>query len=707
VPSPPRASRPRRGASSARRPDAIQRYLPSLPDAAVYAVPVALCYLVLGLVFGRDDAPRLGLLVEFQALALLVFVALLMLLGMYDRPVAATPRAELRRTFVPVSLAMLCAFGVTLLGIGDTRLSLPILAAWPVTALVGAGVRVRLAWLVSAPAQALVPQLSAVESGLHSSDLVVLMQSITRNLVATTGVRGCRIFSLSSDRAALVLRGSATGNDLDPTTDRVPRPPRLRIPLASVPLLDDVLVRPGWLHVRPGITATEDGAAIARLLCEPRPGETLSVSALIVSDAPVGVVCVVSGPLDTSPARRGRTLRLVEAELSHRQGAIERALRLRALSSLDSGWWPMVRALPYGVAVANAATRIVAVSPTAEEALGRAASALVGRRLCQGGTDCNCAIHVAIRSGEQVPSDCGTVFGADGATDGTLPASIWPIRAPTGETELVMVALGPAPANGGAPAAPFMGAEVAAMISHELRAPLATLRMSSELALEDDIDPEHQRDLLAVISRQVSRLDRLVQDLADIFRLQAGQLQLQREPLDLPALCEEVIADQQHAGFDHRISQVLTGDVPLVAADRLKVRTVLSNIVGNAIKYAPAETAISVTLETLPDIVRISVQDEGPGIPPEHLPHIFDQFYRVQSGEGRPKGYGLGLYIARTLVELHGGRIWAESEVGRGTRFTFTLPLRPAGAVGAGPQGAISEPSHPEHTGAKAQPLTA
>lgn len=707
MPVPALPSRSGRSAPSRRRTDAVQRYLPSLPDAVVYAVLTGISYAALWLAGGDSGYPSAGLLIQFQALALLVYVALIMLLGLYDHPVAPTPREELRRTLVPVSLAMLCAFGVTLLGIGQFQASVPVLAAWPPILLLGAAVRVRLSWLVSAPARALIPSYTAVDSGLHSSDLIVLMQALTRHLVASTGVRGCRVFTLSSDRKALVLRGSATAADLDPTAERLQRPPRLRIPLAGVPLLDDLLLREDWLHIRPGNSPAAEHTAIARLLSEPGTGEVLSVGALHVTDAAVGVVCVVYATSDASPARRERVLATVETEISRHEASLERALRLRALSSLDNRWWPMVRGLPYGVAMANAATRVLAVSPAAQESLGRDASHMVGKRLCERGATCECVIHMSVRAGSQQLSDCGTVFGTDGLLDATMPASIWPIHSASGETELIMVALGPAALSAGAAPAPFMGAEVAAMISHELRAPLATLRMSSELALEDDIDPDHQRDLLTVISRQVGRLDRLVQDLADIFRLQAGQLQLQREPIDLTAMCEEVVADQQQAGYDHHILIKQSSDVPLVAADRLKVRTVLSNIVGNAIKYAPAETEITVFVDADPEIISIAVQDQGPGIPAEHLPHIFDQFYRVNSGEGRPKGYGLGLYIARTLVELHGGRIWAESEPGKGARFTFTLPLRPASVNGLGPGGATADPFRAPHTGVQAQTLTA
>ncbi len=219
-----------------------------------------------------------------------------------------------------------------------------------------------------------------------------------------------------------------------------------------------------------------------------------------------------------------------------------------------------------------------------------------------------------------------------------------------------------------------MGVQVAAMLSHELSAPLATLRMASELALEDDIDPEQRRQLLGQISQQVARIDKRLQELADVFRLQDGKLQLRRDVIDVPDLCREVIADLRVSRAGQHIGLVHDNDLPAVAGDRLKLSTVLSNIINNAIKYTPAGSSVTVAITSDQDGVRLSVADTGPGIDAEHLPRLFDQFYRAHAEGDGPKGYGLGLFIARTMVELHGGRIWAESEMGRGSCFNVVLP---------------------------------
>lgn len=226
------------------------------------------------------------------------------------------------------------------------------------------------------------------------------------------------------------------------------------------------------------------------------------------------------------------------------------------------------------------------------------------------------------------------------------------------------------------PPPPLADVDVAAMISHELRTPLATLRLSSELAIEDDLKPEERRHLLGQIARQVTRLDLLVDEVADLFRLQHGQLQLRAEAVDLRALLVELIDDLPVYERADRITLECPRKLPLVPADLLKLRTVLSNLIGNAIKYSAQDAPITVRVRTASGGVRISVLDTGRGIAAEHLPHIFESFYRVHSGDDAPRGYGLGLYIARVLVELHGGHIWAESELGRGSEFHVELPLR-------------------------------
>jgi signal transduction histidine kinase len=228
-------------------------------------------------------------------------------------------------------------------------------------------------------------------------------------------------------------------------------------------------------------------------------------------------------------------------------------------------------------------------------------------------------------------------------------------------------------------------AEIAAMIAHELTAPIAALRMSADLMLSGSVPPADQTRLLTIVHRQATRIERLVREVVDVFRYQDGQLQRCDEPVDLLGLCEEVVADMQSLTGDHELMVVHENPTTTVVADRAKLRAVLSNLIGNAIKYSPAGTTITVIVRCFGRHLTVSVQDEGPGIAAEHLPYVFDRFFRVRSGAAAPSGYGLGLHIAQRLVELHGGRIWADSTPGQGSRFTFCLLMTASTATGDQP----------------------
>lgn len=648
---------------------AVRRLPRAFVDGALYAAAVLVSSMLFAAIWRLDYGPATALL-KFEPLGLATFLAVVTLLHLYDRPVAATLRDELSRSAGTVSLSVLCAMGVMLLGVNDPRPATPFLLVLPTVVIAGAALRVR--FPRAAPAA---PGQARVSDATEGYDLPRLMQSLAQRIVGATGIDACRLFTRSTDGGALVLRGAANRAMVISRDGRLSRPPRVRIPIADIPWLDRIVSAGSWLEIGPGDATLEDADAIVQALYAPEGLDGIAVAPLRVSDGPVGVVCVILG--GGSTAEREARLRAVEAMLAEHTGTIETALRLRALGSAASPWWRMLRDLPYGVAVANPATRVLSLNGPAEGLLGGPAAIFAGRRLCVQGQGCDCPVHTALRTGAPVRTEASALFDP---LEGGVPASsatIWPIIGASGAPELMLIVLGP---EAGAPEIPGVGAEVSAMISHELRAPLATLRMASELALEDDIDPEQRKELLSRISRQVTRLDELVQELAEIFRLGTGKLQLQREPVDLPELCHNVIADLESSGAEHQITLVCRGDLPPVPAERLKVRTVLSNIVGNALKYSPPDTAVTVRLETVGEDVRIMVEDQGPGVPAEHLPHIFDQFYRINTGPAKPKGYGLGLFIARKLVELHGGRIWAESEPGRGSTFIFILPLHPADA---------------------------
>lgn len=235
-----------------------------------------------------------------------------------------------------------------------------------------------------------------------------------------------------------------------------------------------------------------------------------------------------------------------------------------------------------------------------------------------------------------------------------------------------------------------------ANVSHELRTPISVIRGYIETLVEDHgkLDAAEQLRFLQAIQRHTMRLGSLVEDLLTISRLDSKYPGLQVEQVDLHALVAQQVGDYQarcERSGHHLEVNLGTGPV-IVSGDSLKLGQVVDNLVDNAIKYTPKGARIEVKLETGDTGPHLCVADDGPGIPEKDQPRIFERFYRVEKGRSREKGgTGLGLSIVHDIVQLHGGRVWVESAVGRGARFHVALPFpsaqreRPAGApVSAG-----------------------
>jgi signal transduction histidine kinase len=215
-------------------------------------------------------------------------------------------------------------------------------------------------------------------------------------------------------------------------------------------------------------------------------------------------------------------------------------------------------------------------------------------------------------------------------------------------------------------------------IAHELRTPLSVIRGDLEALLDGVYEPSPEA--LASLQEETLLLSRLVNDLQALAQAEAGQLRLERKATDLSRLLEGVVAgfDLQAESHNQRLRLDLAADLPLVDVDPQRVRQVVANLLSNALRHAPAgvdggEGRVVVAAGVHEGMAQVSVSDDGPGIPAGEVAHVFDRFWR--GGAARAEGSGLGLAIARELVRAHGGRIWVESEVGQGSRFSFTLPL--------------------------------
>ncbi|MGD8623623.1 MAG: HAMP domain-containing sensor histidine kinase [Anaerolineae bacterium] len=213
-------------------------------------------------------------------------------------------------------------------------------------------------------------------------------------------------------------------------------------------------------------------------------------------------------------------------------------------------------------------------------------------------------------------------------------------------------------------------------VSHELRTPLTCIRTSVDLLpATEDGSPEARAELIRTIDHHVRRLEALVGDLLEITKLEAGQVALVRQPTDLHQVARRVVEGlrplTERRGQTIHLHQ--NDGLTWVEVDRRRIEQVLTNILSNAIKFTPKQGQIDIRLTETPNELQVWVADDGPGIPPEDQDRIFDRFYVVVNGRGL-SGVGLGLYIARQMVELHGGRIWVESQLGEGSTFCFTVP---------------------------------
>jgi signal transduction histidine kinase/FixJ family two-component response regulator len=213
------------------------------------------------------------------------------------------------------------------------------------------------------------------------------------------------------------------------------------------------------------------------------------------------------------------------------------------------------------------------------------------------------------------------------------------------------------------------------IVAHDLRNPLNTMAMGIDLLLEHAMASEMRVQHLHTIRRTADRMNRLIQDLLDVSRLEGDGLQLHKEHLDALRLAREAVElNGMIAAAKEQTLVCETEDLRLhIEADYDRVLRVLQNLIDNAVKFTPRRGSITVRVEPGDGDVFFSVTDTGPGIPPEQIPHIFQPFWQL--GRSGPHGAGLGLAIARGLVEAHGGRIWAESKPGIGTTLCFTLPL--------------------------------
>lgn len=223
-----------------------------------------------------------------------------------------------------------------------------------------------------------------------------------------------------------------------------------------------------------------------------------------------------------------------------------------------------------------------------------------------------------------------------------------------------------------------MKSDFISVASHEMRTPMTSIKGSLELLLGGYAGelPEEATELLGISLTAVDRLIRLINDLLDIAKIESGKMELHLVRLNVSDCVRKSMRSLRSLAEAHQVSidAEQADNLPAVMADRDRLEQVITNLLSNALKYSTPQSVVSIRVQSVDKTVRVSVSDQGQGIPPGQLEKVFDRFQQLA---GAKKGTGLGLTISRALVEQHGGRIWVESEPGHGAHFHFELPAAP------------------------------
>ncbi len=218
------------------------------------------------------------------------------------------------------------------------------------------------------------------------------------------------------------------------------------------------------------------------------------------------------------------------------------------------------------------------------------------------------------------------------------------------------------------------------MISHDLRNPLTpVMGLASWLrrSLQEKGLEREARSAASIVA-SAGQMNTMIQELIESARLETGAIELRKQAIDL---CQSILEIAERVGTEQDRARIRTDcpqSVPSVSADPGRIERAVVNLINNALKFSPAESLVVVKVESRDGEALVSVKDQGTGIAPEELPHLFERYYRAGATR-RVEGLGLGLYITRLIVETHGGRVWVESELGKGSTFAFSLPVENAG----------------------------
>jgi PAS domain S-box-containing protein len=350
----------------------------------------------------------------------------------------------------------------------------------------------------------------------------------------------------------------------------------------------------------------------------------------------------------------------------------------RRRATLDS----VMNSLVDGLILLNHHGRISYVNPCAETILHLEASELIGQTLAAmghilaGRADEPEAMLDALAAAASNGKDTPTIeFSLNQPEPRTLQARLFPIQSAEGRARGKALLLHDITRER---ELDEIKSRLLSTVSHELRTPLASIKGFATTLLREDVewDETSRREFLSIIDEESDRLSELIGNLLDMSRIEAGELPVEPEPVDLLPIIQETAAEFQMMTHDHHFQTRVPPALPLVMADPRRTRQVLRNLVENAVKYSPGGGPITIAAQPDEEMIVVSVADQGIGIEPQQLARVFERFYQVDSASTRKVGgSGLGLSISKAIVEAQAGSIWAESEAGVGSTFYFSIPL--------------------------------
>lgn len=373
----------------------------------------------------------------------------------------------------------------------------------------------------------------------------------------------------------------------------------------------------------------------------------------------------------------------LEKLVGRRTAELERAVKetARARDEVKA----ILQAVADGLIVTDIENRVVMANPAAEALLGFRLSEVLGREIGSGIKDDR--LRKIVRDtlarragGYAVDIELETLAGQDKKVmrARTAPVNNWQGQ-PMGAVTIIQDVTRLREVD-------RLKTEFLAIAAHELRTPLTSILGFSEILLKRDLDESRRQHYITTIHKQGLHLQRIIEEILDISRLEAGRdLELAIQPVNLAELVNNEMMPFRETSPDHRFQIEGLSGLPPIMGDPFRLAQVVRNLISNAVKYSPDGGAVAIRGRVVEDHLEIIVQDEGIGMTPAQQSYLFEKFYRADASNTGIGGVGLGLAISKLIIEQHGGQIWVESESGLGTTVTFTLPLRLKANQDSGP----------------------